>query len=103
MSTKKYICSMYVQIGEVIGWVCCYVKGSRQESAHTLFPSCSLSLSRSLSVRLISPRPSTETLALHDKCRNNPDVRRGCSQSEFQVTNFFSCSEECGEVLGDKF
>ena len=30
--------------------------------------------------------------------------RQGCSQSEFQVTNFFSCSEECvwGEVFGDK-
>ena len=24
-------------------------------------------------------------------------------KSDFQVTNFFSCSEECGEVLGDKF
>ena len=31
------------------------------------------------------------------------DIRRGCSQSEFQVTNFFSCSEGCGEVHGDKF
>ena len=29
-------------------------------------------------------------------------VRRGCSQSELQVTNFFSWSEECGEVFGDK-
>ena len=28
--------------------------------------------------------------------------RRGCSQSELQVTNVFSCSEECGEVFGDK-
>ena len=30
-------------------------------------------------------------------------LRRGYSQSEFQVTNFFSCSEECGEVFGDIF
>ena len=26
-------------------------------------------------------------------------VRRGCSQSEFQVTSFFSCSEQCQEPL----
>ena len=30
-------------------------------------------------------------------------IRRGCSQSEFQVTNLFSCGEECGEIFGDKF
>ena len=30
-------------------------------------------------------------------------VRRGCSQSEFLVTNFFTCSGECGEVFTDKF
>ena len=29
-------------------------------------------------------------------------VRGGCSQSEFQVTHFFSCSEEFSEVFGDK-
>ena len=28
---------------------------------------------------------------------------QGRSQSELQVTNFFSRGEECGEVLGDKF
>ena len=27
---------------------------------------------------------------------------QGCSQSEFQLTNFFSCTEECGEVFGEK-
>ena len=30
-------------------------------------------------------------------------MRRGCPQSEFLVTNFFSWSEERGEVFGDKF
>ena len=29
-------------------------------------------------------------------------VRRRCSQSELQMTNSFSCSEECREVFGDK-
>ena len=50
--------------------------------------------------------------ALH--CQNRPDaannaaskkkhfLRQGCSQSEFQVTIFFSCSAECGEDFGDK-
>ena len=32
-----------------------------------------------------------------------PNLKRGCSQSELQVPNLFSCSEECGEVFGDKF
>ena len=38
----------------------------------------------------------------HESLVTPLSVRRGCSQSERQVTKFFSCSEECGEVFGDK-
>ena len=31
------------------------------------------------------------------------EIRRGCSQSEFQFPNLGPCSEECGEVFSDKF
>ena len=31
----------------------------------------------------------------------NDFFRRGCSQSELQVTNFFSCSDGCSEGFGD--
>ena len=37
---------------------------------------------------------------LRSHCGN---LRRGGSHSDFGVTNFLSCGEECGEVFGDKF
>ena len=30
-------------------------------------------------------------------------LRQGCSQSEFQLTNFFSRSEDCDDVFGNNF
>ena len=52
--------------------------------------------------RELQTRPNSR-LPARDAAQTLRKIRRGCSQSEFQVINFFSCSEECGEVFGDKF